>query len=116
MAFAVVVVTNMAVNGQVLVEDNSVLVGQGTWARVYRKPQANMPVSILSTMTFVVHLSMPGYTCEHMCIPFSVIREISGQLITTISLAHNINLVVSVSDRVFTDHPPAHTLPTTNGA
>ena len=43
-------------------------------------------------MTFAVHLSMPGYTCEYMCIPFSVIREISGQLITTVSLAHNIQL------------------------
>ena len=63
MGLAVVVVTTAAVNGQVLVEDNSVLVGVGTWARVHRKPQANMPVSILSTMTFAVHLSMPGYTC-----------------------------------------------------
>ena len=71
MGLAVVVVATVAVNGQVLVEDNSVLVGPGDLARIHRKPQANMPVSILSTMTFAVHLSMPGYTCEYMSIPFS---------------------------------------------
>ena len=67
MGLAVVVVTTVAVNGQVLIVDNCALVGPGTWAR--QTCQYHWPV--LTIMTFAVYLSMPGYTCECMCIPFS---------------------------------------------
>ena len=115
MALAVVVVATVAVNGQVLVEDNSVLVGPGDLGQSTQETTGKHASFYLIHYDFAVHLSMPGYTCEYMCIPFSVIREISGQLITTISLAHNINLVVSMSECLLTT-PPTHTLPTPNGA
>ena len=67
MVLAVVIVTTVAVNGQFLVVDNLALVGPGTWA--WKTCQYHW--TVLITMTFAVYLSMPGYTCEYMCIPFS---------------------------------------------
>ena len=74
--------------------------GPGTWA--WKICQYHWPV--LTTMTFAVYLSMPGYTCEYMCIPFSYcynLRWINY---------HNINLVVSMSERLLIT-PSTHSPP-----
>ena len=72
MAFAVVVVTTMAVNGQVLVEDNSVLVGPGDLGQSAQETTGKHASIYLIHYDFCSALkSMPGYTCEYMCIPFS---------------------------------------------
>ena len=112
MALAVVVVATVAVNGQVLVEDNSVLVGPGKNTQETTGKHASIYLIHYDFCSALKHARLHMWIHVHT---ISVIREISGQLITTISLAHNINLWFPCL-RVYWPPSNTHTLPTPNGA